>query len=195
VFASLLDRNQTVDDQLAKTAMLGSSTLVRPHPRPAAARVRATTALVRAQMHKVHIEGPPFVILSSQSGTFQVTVINDLDEAVHVGIRADTGTRRLRIQNADPVLLGPGQRASVRLKASSTKIGVHAVTLMPVNAAGQPLGNLVRFNVRSSQVGLVIWVIMGVGAAVLFVAIAIRVGRRVRRRKATHGPLLKEGRL
>jgi len=39
-----------------------------------------------------------------------------------------------------------------------------------------------RFSVRSSQVGLVIWIIMGVGAGVLLIASAIRIVRRVRRR-------------
>jgi O-antigen ligase len=36
----------------------------------------------------------------------------------------------------------------------------------------------------------VIWVIMGVGGGLLFLAIVIRLIRRIRRRKATHGPLL-----
>jgi hypothetical protein len=78
--------------------------------------------------------------------------------------------------------IGPGQRASVRLRATTQDIGVHSVTLMPTNGNGEPLGNLTRFSVRSSQVGLVIWVIMGVGAAILFVTVGIRVTRRVRAR-------------
>ncbi len=188
---TLLDRNDAVQPQVAKLAALGSSTTVRAHPGPALRRLRAGTRWAQHLMRQVQIEGPPFVILSSDSGTFQVTIINKLDAAVKVGVRAFTGGRELRIDDGPPVALGPGQRASVRLRATATGIGVHAVTLMPVTTLGQPLGRSVEFNVRSSQVGLVIWAIMGIGGAVLFIAIAIRVSRRVARRKKTHGPVLK----
>jgi hypothetical protein len=36
----------------------------------------------------------------------------------------------------------------------------------------------------------VIWVIMAVGGVLLFLAIGVRLFRRVRRRKSTHGPRL-----
>jgi hypothetical protein len=130
--------------------------------------------------------------MSSEDGTFAVTIVNNLDEPVTVGIQAGSvgGSSALRIDVPDPVDIGPGQRASMRLKASTHDIGVHSVTLMPTNADGAPLGNLTQFSVRSSQVGLVIWVIMGIGAAILFVTVGIRVTRRIRERRATHGPLL-----
>jgi hypothetical protein len=52
------------------------------------------------------------------------------------------------------------------------------------------LGSLTQFSVRTSRVSTVIWVIMAAGGALLFLAIVIRLVRRVRRRKATHGPRL-----
>jgi Family of unknown function (DUF6049) len=192
VFSGLLARNDTVDDDLAKAAMLASSTNVRLHPLPAATRARETTHQVRTEMRKVRIDGPSFVTMSSESGTIQVTIVNGLDESVNVGIKSDTDSPQLSIPAAEPVLLGPGQRASVRLNATSQNIGVHPVRLIPVNADGQPVGIPARFTVRSSQVGLVIWVIMGVGAAVLFMTIAVRILRRVSRRRRTHGPMLKK---
>jgi hypothetical protein len=39
-------------------------------------------------------------------------------------------------------------------------------------------------------VSTVIWVIMAAGGVLLFVAIVVRLYRRIRRRKATHGPRL-----
>jgi hypothetical protein len=105
-------------------------------------------------------------------------------------VRAETRSPDLQFSTPDPVTLGPGKRASVRLRATSTDIGVHSVKLVATNSDGDPLGSTARFNVRTSQVGMVIWVIMGAGAAILFLTIAFRVARRLRRRKATHGPLL-----
>ena len=190
VFANLLTRNDSVDEFLGKSALLASSATVRRRPRPAAALARETTRDIRNRMEEVRIDGQPFVVMSSEEGTLAVTIINDLQEPVTVGIEADTGSVNLVIPSPDPVELGPGERATVRLRATSKEIGVHSVSLMPTTEDGQPLGNETTFSVRSSQVGLVIWVIMGIGAAVLVIASGIRIAKRVRERKATHGPLL-----
>lgn len=192
VYANLLARNDTVDEYLAKSAMLGSSYRVRGRAHAAATRTREITKTIRARMEQISIDGPSFVTMSSEEGTFQVTVVNGLQEPVTVGIDARTSSPDLEIFPPDPVSLGPGQRASVRLRATAEDIGVHSVTLVPTNSDGQPLGNTTKFAVRSSQVGLVIWVIMGVGAAVLFGTAGMRIFSRVRERKATPGPLLEE---
>lgn len=192
ILAGLLTLNDTVDEAYAKVAMLTSSVWVRPHPHRAVVRAREASQRVHARLEQVRVEGPSFVTMSSERGSFAVTLVNDLDEPVTVGIRTDTGTDDLRISEPEPVELGPNQRASVRLTATSQDIGVHSVRLTPVTAEGRPLGNTTKFSVRSSQVGFVIWVIMGVGGAVLVVAIALRIVKRVRRRKATHGPLLED---
>ncbi|MGZ4490645.1 MAG: DUF6049 family protein [Nocardioidaceae bacterium] len=191
VLDSLLARNDTVDADLGKQALLASSTRVRHRPGAAVRRANAAALGYQREMRKVSIDGPSFVTMSSGSGTFSVTVVNGLDETVSVAVAANTGSAQVKIPPSEPVTLGPGERASVRLQATSTGIGVHPVSLVPVNADGQSLGTVTQFSLRSSQVGLVIWVIMGIGAAVLVVAIAIRVRRRVSRRRQTHGPLLK----
>lgn len=192
VYANLLSRNDTVDEYLAEAAMLGSSYRVRAHAHAAVVRTRETTDTIRARMEQVSIDGPSFVTMSSEEGTFQVTVVNGLEAAVTVGIEARTSSADLEINSPEPVSLGPGQRASVRLRATARDIGVHSVTLVPTNADGQPLGNTTEFAVRSSQVGLVIWVIIGIGASILFVTAGMRIVRRVRERKATPGPLLED---
>jgi hypothetical protein len=192
VYADLLTRNDTVDEFLARAAMMASSYRVRPNAHAAAARARATTSSVRSRMGQVTIDGPPFVTMSSEKGTFQVTIVNRLEEPVTVGIEADTGSKDLVIASPDPVSLGAGQRASVRLRATSRETGVHSVTLVPTAPGGSPLGEVTRLNVRSSQVGLVIWAIIGLGAAVLFIASGMRIVRRVRARRSSRDPVLKD---
>ncbi|MGZ4494254.1 MAG: DUF6049 family protein [Nocardioides sp.] len=186
-FASLLTRNDTVDDDLARIGLLGSSTQARAHPDAALERVRNTTGYVRHLMEKVQIEGPQFVTMSSAEGPIQITVVNGLDEEVTVSVRALTRTSDVTIQPTDPITLGPGKRASLRLSAHARGVGVHAVTLVASDAAGEPLGSTTQFTVRTSQVGLVIWAIMAVGGAVLAAAIVLRTVRRIqaaRRRRA-----------
>jgi hypothetical protein len=181
--AGLLTENDSVDAVLAQEGLLASSVRARDRPRPVATRVRETTEKVQRLMGRIRIDGPPFVTMSSEEGTITVTIVNGLDEPVTVGVEARTGPGDLVIDAPDPADIPPGQRASVRLRAHARDTRVHPVTLMPVTADGRPLGNVTRFNVRSSHVGFVIWVIMGIGGALLLVAIAIRTVRRIRARR------------
>jgi hypothetical protein len=182
-YAALLSRNDMVDEFLAKTAMTQLSYRMRPRPDVAERRMRQTTDLVGSRMARIGIDAPPFVTMSSESGSFQITLVNGLDEPVTVGVRARVDDQGLTIHSPDPVSLGPGQRTAVLLRATSHGLGVHEVTLHPVNVNGTPLGASTEFPLRSSQVGLVIWVILGLGAAVFVVAFAIRIRRRVRSRR------------
>jgi len=191
VLADLLTQNDTVGATLDKSAFLASTYLARKRPNAAAAAARASNDAIRSLMDRVRIEGPSFVTMSSEEGTFAITLVNDLDEPVTVGVRAETGSSDLVIASPEDVALGPGQRASVRLRATSLDVGVHSVSLLPTNSNGQPLGSETRFNVRSSQVGLVIWIILGVGVTLLFLASGIRIMKRVRTRGSTRDPRLK----
>jgi hypothetical protein len=180
VFASLLSNNDNIRDQLARMAVLASSYAARAHPAAALERTRTTTDRVRRTMRLVDIDGPPFVMMSSQTGPIAVTVVNNLDEPVTVRLEARTSRDGLKISSAEPRTLGPGQRAPIRLRAVSTSIGVHEVTLVATTEDGAQIGSEVQFNVRTSNVGLVIWVVMGVAGALLLVMIGFRILRRVR---------------
>jgi len=50
-----------------------------------------------------------------------------------------------------------------------------------------PSGRIIDLPIRSSQSGRIIWVIIGVGAALLFGAIAVRLIRRLTGRAAKVG--------
>jgi hypothetical protein len=189
-FGGLLSANDTVEGVLARIGLLASSEAARERPAAALARVDSTNDYVRSQMQQVRVEGPPFVMMSGGEGPIQVTLVNGLDEPVRVGISARTRSSDLEVSEVEPVTLGPGRRTAVRLEVRSSDIGVHAVTLLATDADGRPLGSLTQFSVRTSRVSTVIWVIMAAGGALLFLAIVIRLVRRVRRRKATHGPRL-----
>jgi hypothetical protein len=62
----------------------------------------------------------------------------------------------------------------------TTSLGVHQVSLVATTEDGAQIGSQVQFTVRTSNVGMVIWVVMGVAGALLFVMIGFRILRRVR---------------
>ena len=189
-FDRTLPDNDTVAGTIARIAMLASSQNVRDDADRALSQVNSTNDYVRGQLQSIRIEGPSFVMMSSETGPIQVTLVNGLDQPVKVGIATQTRSSGLTIEKFDPVTLGAGKRTAIRLQATSSDIGVHAVTLIATDSEGNPLGSLTQVSVRTSRVSTVIWVIMAAGGVLLFLAITVRLVRRVRRRKATHGPRL-----
>ncbi|HEU5456643.1 MAG TPA: DUF6049 family protein, partial [Nocardioides sp.] len=180
VYAELLTDNDSVADQLAKQGMLASSYFVRRAPNPALTRTRNTAVRVRRTMQQVVVDGPPFVRMTSQTGPISITVENGLDVPVTVGLEAQTRDPELTIATPEPISLGGGERAPIRLQADATSIGVHTVTITATTQDGSPLGNQAQFTVRTSNVGTFVWIVVGLGFAVLAVAIVIRLVRRIR---------------
>lgn len=144
----------------------------------APARLAASRAWIDSQLAGVTISAPPSVTLSSSEGSFAVTLTNGLDVPVTVQVAAEASGAR--IDKADPVELAAHSRASVRLDAHTSRAGVHNLRLVVVSSAGTPIGATVTVPIRSGSVGVVIWVILGSGAGILFFAIGVRLVRRFR---------------
>ena len=186
----LITDESDVDEQVVRQALLTSSFWSRFRPGLAAERAIAARERVASWLDEVTVRGPAIVTMSSETGTFQVTVLNGLDQRVTVGLRATVPGSDLRLTTSEPIELPPNGRGAMRIEATSTEIGVHLVTLQPVTTEGTAVGEPTRVSIRSSRVGLILWIVMGVGATALLVAISLRIWRRVRRRRRTHGPVL-----
>ena len=66
------------------------------------------------------------------------------------------------------------------LDAHANRVGVTNVTLALTDSNGNPLGESDQLPIRSAQVSVVIWLIIGTGVGLLFLAILVRLFRRVR---------------
>jgi hypothetical protein len=190
----LVTDDSDIDEQVIRQALLTSSVWSRRRPGLAAERAVAARERVSGWLDEVTVRGPSFVTMSSGTGTFQVTVVNGLDQRVTVGLRASVPDGDLELSTPEPIELGPNSRGAMRIDAQSSDIGVHLVTLQPVSTEGTPLGGSTQLSVRSSRVGLILWFVMGIGGTALLVAIALRIWRRVRKRRRTHGPVLGQAR-
>ncbi len=191
----LLDDTLVDDDtsgpRLGRQALLAPSFYSRRHPGPADLRLSGIEDRVDAWLRKIRISAPPFVISSSEEGSFLVPVINGLDQRVRVALRAQVSGTGLEVTAPGAAELPAGTRRPFKMEIRSTSIGVHSVDLDLVTGSGERLYAGPEVPVRSSRVGLVVWVVMGVAAAVFFAAIVVRIVRRIRRRRRTPGPVLR----
>ena len=158
----------------------------------AAERLTRSKDWAQERLAAISIDAPSGVTLSGTSGSFNIAVRNDLDQPVTVEIAAgaDSGAR---VRVANPIRLAPHSRTSVPVDAEMSRSGVHNITLRVTDTDGTPLGAVDTVPLRTGQVGVVIWVIIGSGAGILFVAIAIRLVRRFRYRGAEPDPVGEAG--
>lgn len=177
---SILGKDYAIGDTLVGEALTGTSYDVRDDV-DAGPRLARSREWVDERLDGVTLDAPQGVTLSSTSGSFNIAVRNTLDQPVTVRIEASTD-REATIKAANPIVLPANSRASVPISADMRGPGVHNVRLRLTDADGNPLGTEDELPIRSGQVGVVIWVIMGTGAGILFIAIAIRLVRRFRRR-------------
>lgn len=175
---NLLVDNTDIAGTLTEEALTGLSYHVRYDQGAGRETTAGILDWVRLRLAEVQIDAPSGVTLASDQGTFVVTLTNTLERRVVVSVRArsDDG---IEVTAPERVVLAAGGRDTVRLTTRTTTNAVHRVELVVTDQAGTPLGSTSDLAIRSTQVGGVIWIIIGVGAAILFVAIVVRIARRV----------------
>ncbi len=182
--------NNTVAGALTEEALTRLSYAARKNQVAARESLAQSQAWVDEQLQQVRITASSGVTLSSDSGSFLVSLSNDLDHTVAVRVDSVTDAD-ITITPSQVVELAPGARTNVLLETRAVGNRVHNVTLLVTDADLVPLGASDQLPIRSAQVSAVIWLIMGIGVGLLFLAIIVRLVRRIRtaRRagKAAHG--------
>lgn len=181
-FQALLGEDYAIGEELIGEAIAATSYSLREDS-GVPGRLARTRLWVEEQLEQVSIDAPNGVTLSGTSGGFSVSVRNTLPYPVTVNIAASTDNDAT-IGVTNPIQLAANSRTSVPITADMSRTGVHNVTLRLTDVDGQFIGADDTLPLRSGQVGIVIWIIIGTGATILFVAIGIRLVRRVRRESA-----------
>jgi hypothetical protein len=180
VMGRLLRSTNDVQHALTGIALEAVSYHARRDPVNARNQVLAVNATMRGRLEQVSVIGTDFVTLSGGSGTLTVTLVNQLDQPITVGIEPRASGTGVHIEAPRPLDMAPGQRMVLRLHASASSIGVHQVTLTPVTSDGAELGTPLTFSLRTSQVGKLIWGILVGGGGLLVVMILRRIRRGLR---------------
>jgi hypothetical protein len=137
----------------------------------------------REDLRSIDLEAPEAVTLSSTSGRFPVSLTNGMDQAATVGLTVDPENPGINVADIAPVTLQPDQRVTITVVTNAQGVGSTDMTVRMITQQGTPFGLGAVVDVRTTQIGALMWVVMGIGGAVLFVA----AGRRIRQR-------LREGR-
>jgi hypothetical protein len=140
----------------------------------ASARARRTEGL----LDKISVEGPPSVTLSSSKGGFPLTILNNTDDAVSVGVSLDSSNPALDIPDVEPVEVAAGERRTLTVQVDLGRQRTTFLTAHLVTPDGKQIGAPSTFKVRSSSIGTVLWVAMGAAGLLVLLALVRRFYRR-----------------
>jgi hypothetical protein len=199
VFASLLSNPDNIDASLRRALFRAASYSWRGFGDEAQRFIDVQQRTVDGQIGKVHLVNSSVtrgshreinVNLSGSKGTFPLTIANELDQSVRVGIVVTSANRTdLRIDQIQFKLLGPGVKATFQINASAQQNGLIRAEAQVISTAGQPVGRAQELVIQAAQFGSVGWILVGAAIALLFGTSAVRIYRRIRsERRNPSGP-------
>ncbi|MFC6158030.1 hypothetical protein [Kribbella jiaozuonensis] len=129
------------------------------------------------------------VNLAGSKGTFPLTITNDTEWSVRVGIQVTAANRSdLKITPPQSAILGPRQKWTPRITASAEQNGLIRANAQVVTAGGQSVGKSQELLIQASQYGSVGWVLVGAACALLFGTSFVRIYRRIRTERRNPTP-------
>ena len=178
-FTSLLTDNADAADFDRRLAVSATS-LWLGQPQERLALIRMESRAAAEQLRKVTVTGPTFVALSSRSGRFPLTITNGLQESVTLRVDVRAQNPALRIDPIAELVLEPGQSRDIEVTTRSDSSGLTPVRVRLSTVDGKVFGAPWEFDVRATQIGIAIWVVMGAGSVILVGTVAFRLVRRIR---------------
>ena len=186
-YAALLAEPDGAIDELHLAALRAVATSWRPTPQAAATFTSAVAADVSSQLGQVAVLVPESVTLSSNKGTFPLTVSNGLPQPVlvSVDVQADNPDR-MSVADVPPQRVDAGENATVEVTAEATANGKVPVTVHLTASDGSRLGPTQQMIVNATDYGTIGWVVVGAAGA-LFLASAVL--RLIRARQRPGGSI------
>ncbi len=131
-----------------------------------------------AELSKIKIEGPPSVTLSSSSGGFPLTIINETAHDIRVGVDLDSSNPALKVPPVKDVAIAAGERETLTVNIDLGQQSTTQLTAKIVSTDGALIAESKPFYVRSSKIGVVLWVAIGLAGVLVVVAMFRRFHRR-----------------
>ncbi len=187
-YTNLLSEPESVSADMPKGLLQSASLGWKGYPDQAGRYADVELGSVNGQLRGVHLVNSSLdkgkeikVNLAGSNGTFPLTVANDLEYSIRVGVVVRSVNRTdLRVRTVDTVVLRAGQKWTPRINASAEQNGVIQATAQVVTVNGDAIGPAQPMLIQASQYGSVGWILVGAACALLFGTSFVRIYRRIR---------------
>lgn len=140
----------------------------------------------------IEVLGPANVTLSGSQGSFPLTINNPTSLPIRVSVELSATNPALQGSVLDPIEVAPGERRTINAEVDLGRQSSTSLTAQAV-ADDMKIGRPATFNVRSSQVGTIVWIAMGIAVAGVVIAMGRRFSRRGFRRRSETDEELADG--
>jgi hypothetical protein len=183
---AVLDNSSGVTDAYSEAILRAQSSAWRTEPATGVELVSSISTSLRGQIDKVYALSEGTITLSGESGLVPVTIANDLDRSVTIGVQLrGIPEARLESEPLYEITIEPGKKVSVELEA--TVIGGRTLSagVQLLTPQGQDFGRPARIElVSTAYARAAAWV---VGAAFVAIVLFVVVGITRRVHKAATG--------
>ena len=153
----------------------------RQSPTAATTHVASSIASADEFLNKITLETPGTITLSSDKGSFPLTIRNGTDSPVRVSVELTADVPGISFAPSPAVRIEPGSSHTMTADANMHEQVAATASAQLTTADGESFGPAQAFVLRTSNVGRYVWI--GLGAAVLLVIVAA-VRRILQRRRA-----------
>ena len=182
--ASLLTSPQPMRAAWLAAVLRMASADLRTQPQLRTALLYAARTRAIALSHAVRVVSTT-VTLGSRSGTFPLTITNDLSQQVTVDIGLTPTSARIGVTAPPSVTIEPHRKAQVLVRAQALANGLALVDAQLRTSTGAPYGPVVPIRVNVTQYATIGTLVVGLAAVVLFAASGVRLARRARAARRT----------
>ncbi len=183
---AVLDNPSGVTDAYAEAILRAQSSAWRSDPATGEELVSSITTSLQEQINKVYALSEGTITLSGKSGLVPVTIANDLDRSVTIGVQLrGIPSARLESKPLYEITIEPGKKVSVELEATVVGGRTLSAGVQLLTPEGQDFGLPARIElVSTAYARAAAWVI---GAAFIAMVLFIVVGITRRVHKAATG--------
>jgi hypothetical protein len=183
---AVLDNPSGVTDAYSEAILRAQSSAWRTEPATGVELVSSISTSLREQINKVYALSEGTITLSGESGLVPVTIANDLDRTVTVGVQL-RGIPAARLESPPlyEITIEPGKKVSVELEATVVGGRTLSAGVQLLTPQGQDFGRPARIElVSTAYARAAAWVI---GAAFVAIVLFVVVGITRRVHKAATG--------
>lgn len=170
---------------LASALLRAESSAWRVRPREGGRLLDTIEVSLATTASRVYVVPRDNIVLSGDRGSVPVTVANDLDQPVRVGVTITAEPQaRLEAEALPAVQIDPGRRASLEVPVRVVGGDALTVSVQLTDPAGSPFGDQVALELRTTAYSrAALWVAIA-AAAVLVLLVIYDIVRRSRGRRS-----------
>lgn len=179
-FTAVLEDPAPLTEQYANALLRAESAAWRSEPATGELLVDSVRIGLRNQIAQVRVLSEGTITLSGDSGRVPVTIANDLDRAVTVGVQLRSSPDlRLESEPLTGIRIEPGRLASVELDARVIGGRELAVRVQLLTPEGEDFGEPARITIASTAYARAAAWVVGIAFVAIVIFVVVGVTRRI----------------